>query len=169
MFVFIRQTAFENNQVGRTPNKKLEQLGQVKKKDSDQLLQHRSIYGQHYPERQNSKTHYFCFLTKHQIVSIRPNPNLKMDGYTIRGSSPSGIWGQNDVVLTSMRRNHIASMLIRRHFYAIPRWELYHFLLCLPEFHTGYPDNQRDREQQTLLKSISSHNTCLGTTCQGSV
>ena len=27
-------------------------------------------------------------------------------------------------------------------------------------------DDRRDREQQTLLKSI---NTCLGTTCQGSV
>ena len=32
-------------------------------------------------------------------------------------------------------------------------------------------DNQRDREQKTLLKSISSHvvNTCLGTPCHGSV
>ena len=30
--------------------------------------------------------------------------------------SPVGIWCQNDVVSTSMRRNHVASTLIRRHF-----------------------------------------------------
>ena len=29
---------------------------------------------------------------------------------------PAGIWCQNDVVSTSMRRNHVASTLIRRHF-----------------------------------------------------
>ena len=30
--------------------------------------------------------------------------------------TPAGIWCQNDVVSTSMRRNHVASTLIRRHF-----------------------------------------------------
>ena len=30
--------------------------------------------------------------------------------------SPVGIWCQNDVVLTSMRRHHVASTSIRRHF-----------------------------------------------------
>ena len=30
-----------------------------------------------------------------------------------------GIWCQNDVVSTSMRRNHVASTLIRRHFYVM--------------------------------------------------
>ena len=29
---------------------------------------------------------------------------------------PVGIWCQNDVVSTSMRRDHVASTLIRRHF-----------------------------------------------------
>ena len=29
---------------------------------------------------------------------------------------PAGIWCQNDVVSTSMRRNYVASTLIRRHF-----------------------------------------------------
>ena len=29
---------------------------------------------------------------------------------------PAGIWCQNDVVSTSVRRNHVASTLIRRHF-----------------------------------------------------
>ena len=29
---------------------------------------------------------------------------------------PAGIWCQNDVVLTSMRRDYVASTLIRRHF-----------------------------------------------------
>ena len=30
-----------------------------------------------------------------------------------------GIWYQNDVVSTSIRRNHVAPTLIRRHFYAM--------------------------------------------------
>ena len=30
---------------------------------------------------------------------------------------PAGIWCQNDVVLTSMRRDDVASTLIRRHFH----------------------------------------------------
>ena len=29
---------------------------------------------------------------------------------------PAGIWCENDVVLTSMRRDYVASTLIRRHF-----------------------------------------------------
>ena len=29
---------------------------------------------------------------------------------------PAGIWYENDVVLTSMRRDYVASTLIRRHF-----------------------------------------------------
>ena len=33
------------------------------------------------------------------------------------GFSPAGIWCQNDVVLTSMRRDDVASTLIRRHFH----------------------------------------------------
>ena len=33
--------------------------------------------------------------------------------------SPVGIWCQNDVVSTSMRRDHVASTLIRRHFHTI--------------------------------------------------
>ena len=33
-----------------------------------------------------------------------------------RAFNPAGIWCQNDVVSTSMRRNHVASTLIRRHF-----------------------------------------------------
>ena len=32
---------------------------------------------------------------------------------------PVGIWCQNDVVSTSMRRHHVASTLIRRHFYVM--------------------------------------------------
>ena len=35
---------------------------------------------------------------------------------------PVGIWRQNDVVLTSVRRNHVASTLIRRHFTLCARW-----------------------------------------------
>ena len=32
---------------------------------------------------------------------------------------PAGIWCQNDVVSTSMRRDHVASTLTQRHFYAM--------------------------------------------------
>ena len=32
------------------------------------------------------------------------------------GPYPVGIWCQNDVVLTLMRRHHVASTFIRRHF-----------------------------------------------------
>ena len=32
---------------------------------------------------------------------------------------PVGIWCQNDAVSTSMRRNHVATTLIRRHIYAM--------------------------------------------------
>ena len=32
------------------------------------------------------------------------------------GTSPAGIWCKNDVVLTLMRRDDVASTLIRRHF-----------------------------------------------------
>ena len=31
-------------------------------------------------------------------------------------NNPVGIWCQSDVVSTSMRRHHVASTLIRRHF-----------------------------------------------------
>ena len=34
-------------------------------------------------------------------------------------SYPVGIWCQNDVVLTSMRRDHVGSTLTRRHFYVM--------------------------------------------------
>ena len=36
---------------------------------------------------------------------------------------PVGIWCQNDVVSTSMRRDDVASTLIRRHFTACARWD----------------------------------------------
>ena len=36
--------------------------------------------------------------------------------------SPVGIWCQNDVVSMSMRRDHVASPLIRRHFTSSARW-----------------------------------------------
>ena len=34
----------------------------------------------------------------------------------VKELNPVGIWCQNDVVLTSMRRHHVASTSIRRHF-----------------------------------------------------
>ena len=37
-------------------------------------------------------------------------------------SYPVGIWCQNDIVLTSMRRDHVGSTLTRRHFTSCARW-----------------------------------------------
>ena len=36
--------------------------------------------------------------------------------YNSGGACPADIWWENDVVLTSMRRDQVASMLIQRHF-----------------------------------------------------
>ena len=38
---------------------------------------------------------------------------------TKKRPAPGGIWCQNDVVSTSMRRNHVASTFIRRHLYVM--------------------------------------------------
>ena len=43
---------------------------------------------------------------------------------------PMGIWCQNDVVSTSMRRNHVASTLIRRQFYVMRPLGGIHILTC---------------------------------------
>ena len=43
-------------------------------------------------------------------INFQGPENLQLKSY------PVGIWCQNDVTLTSMRRHHVASMLIRRHF-----------------------------------------------------
>ena len=40
------------------------------------------------------------------------------DVYYVHNVYPVGIWCQNDVVSMSMRRNHVASTLIRRHLWA---------------------------------------------------
>ena len=45
--------------------------------------------------------------------------NKTMGIYSIlqmQDDDPAGIWCENDVVLTSMRRDYVASTLIRRHF-----------------------------------------------------
>ena len=42
---------------------------------------------------------------------------LSIFRYVLKGGiSPAGTCRKNDVVLTSMRRHHVASMLIRHHF-----------------------------------------------------
>ena len=47
-----------------------------------------------------------------RVIQICPKKHL---GISVKGI-PTGIWCQNDVVFTSMRRHHVASTLIRRHF-----------------------------------------------------
>ena len=55
-------------------------------------------------------------------------------------SVPVGIWYQNDVVKTPMRRHHVASTLIRRHFYVI----------CPVGVHVSYYE-ENDELSRTLL------------------
>ena len=42
-----------------------------------------------------------------------------MVSYSTDGRIPAGIWCENDTVLTSMRRDYVASTLIRRHYLLI--------------------------------------------------
>ena len=42
--------------------------------------------------------------------------NMTLLGHEHMNMYPAGIWCENDVVLTSMRRDYVASTLIRRHF-----------------------------------------------------
>ena len=53
------------------------------------------------------------------MVNSVPILEKKKEWYFWLGSStdiPAGIWCENDVGSTSMRRHHVASTLIRRHF-----------------------------------------------------
>ena len=50
-------------------------------------------------------------LKLYGCIAMPPSPFFKE-----RHLFPAGIWCQNDVVSTSMRRNYVASTLIRRHF-----------------------------------------------------
>ena len=61
------------------------------------------------------------------LVSVRADSREALWSvmFAIRDSDrafPVGIWCQNDVVSTLMRRNHVASTLIRRHFRSCARW-----------------------------------------------
>ena len=65
-------------------------------------------------------------LPRKSVVRLTDRPDMTLDVYRGRKTTiqhfarwgrPSGLWCQNDVVLTSMRRNHVASTLIRRHFH----------------------------------------------------
>ena len=44
---------------------------------------------------------------------------------------PAGIWCQNDVVLTSMRRHHVASTLTDVIFTSCARWDKFRFCVCV--------------------------------------
>ena len=55
---------------------------------------------------------------------------------TIIKTNPVGIWCQNVVVLMSMRRHHIASTVLRRHFPSCALWgtfdrKIYQAMICL--------------------------------------
>ena len=59
--------------------------------------------------------------------------------------SPVGIWCQNDVVSTSMRRDHVASTLIRRHFHT--KCPLGSVGQRLTHWATGAPTNCRTSDE----------------------
>ena len=64
-------------------------------------------------------------ITVLKPCSPRQIPGPRLAGVAMTGASqdctafiqfPADIWCKNDVVLTSMRRDHVASTLIQRHF-----------------------------------------------------
>ena len=57
-----------------------------------------------------------CHKTLFPAIHQRSYPGFV---YSCADSLPMGIWCQNDIVSMSMRCNHIASTLIRRHFYVM--------------------------------------------------
>ena len=56
-----------------------------------------------------------CINSPH--LTLLPGQHNPTTAAHVRGASfPADIWCENDVVLTSMRRDHVASTLIQRHF-----------------------------------------------------
>ena len=51
-------------------------------------------------------------VRRHETLLV---PKIRIYEHTLE-QSPAGTWRKNDVVLTSMRRDDVASTLIRRHF-----------------------------------------------------
>ena len=49
-------------------------------------------------------------------LCLFPMNSFTVDTPFAYGANPAGIWCENDVVLPSMRRDYLASTLIRRHF-----------------------------------------------------
>ena len=58
-------------------------------------------------------------LTDHPEMTVVVFQRRKTKIQQQQQSFPVCIWCQNDAVLTSMRRNYVASTLIRRHFYVM--------------------------------------------------
>ena len=66
---------------------------------------------------------FTSLLSRCQLLKKRIGSRSKFFALNVDPISNSNlavdIWCQNDVVSTSMRRNHVASTLIRRHFYVM--------------------------------------------------
>ena len=92
-----------------------------------------------------------CFL-------VRPKEKMRLESHNMKGGAPLspfpalsfldsknvppvGIWCQTDVVSTSMRRHHVASTLIRRHFTSCARWAIY---CCVGRVFQSPVDPSRD-------------------------
>ena len=58
--------------------------------------------------RKNNVHHSSAFIYESILILFHTNNKYN--------NIPAGIWCENDVGSTSMRRHHVASMLIRRHF-----------------------------------------------------
>ena len=75
-----------------------------------------------------------------------------------------GFWCQNDVVSTSMRRNHVASTLIRRHFYVMCPLGIA-FLEVLPFTLNGdLHFSNSSKFKPNLRKNLSSKKAMFGFT-----
>ena len=65
-------------------------------------------------------------FTDEEFDGLIGEADLDGDGMINYEGIPVGIWCQNDVVSTSVRRHHVTLTLIRRHFTSCARWDVIH-------------------------------------------
>ena len=69
-----------------------------------------------YTDGEGIKSYIMVWLTVREIIKSTELVDYLLVHHGINIISPAGLWCQKDVVLTSMRRDDVASTLIRRHF-----------------------------------------------------
>ena len=113
-----------------------------------------SFYGINYKKRAKSMK-LPCFSWRISLKECRiVQHRRRIKG--IWSSCSAGRWRQNDVVLTSMRRHHVATMSIRRHFDVI--CPLGAYLICITGTRLDLKC-QKNNNNRTSLISCSGWST----------